>query len=95
MIRQILMLCRLQLANLFGINEFRFTKDKTKKARFIGLGAVWIMLILMLVGYVTAFSYGLAGMGMTELIPMYLYAVASLLILVFSFFKAGNTNVIP
>ena len=91
MIRQILMLCRLQLANLFGINEFRFTKDKTKKARFIGLGAVWIMLILTLVGYVTAFSYGLAGMGMTELIPMYLYAVASLLILVFSFFKAGNT----
>ena len=49
------------------------------------------MLIVMLVGYVIAFSCGLSGMGMTKIIPMYLYAVASLLILVFSFFKAGNT----
>lgn len=91
MIKQIFMLSRLQLANLFGINEFRYTKDKTKKARFIGLGTVWIILILMLVGYVTAFCCGLSLMGIAEIIPMYLYAAASLLILVFSFFKAGNT----
>lgn len=91
MSKQIFQLCRLQLCNLFGINEIRHTKDKAKKARFIGLAAVWIMLIAMLIGYVGAFAYGLAAMGISEIIPMYLYAVASLLILIFSFFKAGST----
>ena len=91
MSKQIFRLCRLQLCNLFGINEIRHTKDKAKKARFIGLAAVLIMLIAMLIGYVGAFAYGLAAMGIPEIIPMYLYAVASLLILIFSFFKAGNT----
>lgn len=91
MIREIILLCRLQLGNLFGINVIRYTKDKVKKARFIGLSIVWLMLIVMVVGYVAAFSYGLASMGMTEVIPMYLYAVASFLILIFSFFKVGNT----
>ncbi|MCI7792512.1 MAG: hypothetical protein MR531_17375 [Lachnospiraceae bacterium] len=91
MTKQIFRLCRLQLGNLFGINELRYTKDKGKRARFIGLSIVWIMLIIMAVGYVAAFSYGLASMEMVEIVPMYLYAVASLLILIFSFFKAGNT----
>lgn len=91
MSKQIIRLCRLQMANLFGINEFRYTKDKAKRGRFIGLAAVWVWLIVMLVGYVGAFSYGLITIGMTEIVPMYLYAVASLLILIFSFFKAGST----
>lgn len=91
MSKQVIRLCRLQLANLFGINELRHTKDKAKKARFIGLAAVWVMLIVMLAGYVGAFSYSLVTMGVADIVPMYLYAVASLLILIFSFFRAGNT----
>ena len=91
MSKQIIRLCRLQLGNLFGINELRHTKDRAKKGRFIGLAVVWVMLIVMLIGYVGAFSYGLSVMGMADIIPMYLYAVASLLLLIFSFFKAGST----
>ncbi len=89
--KQIFRLCRLQLINLFGFNEFRHTKDKTKKARYIGLALVWLFLIVMAVFYVGALSYSLGFMGMADVIPMYLYAVASLLILFFSFFKAGST----
>lgn len=91
MSKQIVRLCRLQLANLFGINELRHTKDKAKKGRFIGLAILWVMLMIMLVGYVGAFAYGLSVMGMADIVPMYLYVVASLLILIFSFFKAGST----
>lgn len=91
MIKQVIMLCRLQLGNLFGINELMHTKDKAKKARFIGLSIVWIMLIAMVVVYVGMFSYSLVSMGMADIIPMYLYAVASILIFIFSFFKAGST----
>ena len=89
--KQMIRLCRLQLTNLFGINEFRFTKDKSKKRRYVGMATAWGLLILMLIGYVVGFSYIMAAMGMTEIIPMYLYAMAGLLILIFSFFKAGNT----
>ena len=83
MIKQVIMLCRLQLGNLFGINELMHTKDKAKKARFIGLSIVWIMLIAMVVVYVGMFSYSLVSMGMADIIPMYLYAVASILIFIF------------
>ena len=38
MIRQIKLLTKLQICNLFGINEVRFTKDKKKKARFWEIG---------------------------------------------------------
>lgn len=91
MSKQIIRLCRLQLVNLFGINEFLHTKDKGKKGRYLGLAVVWIMLIAMAAFYVGAFSYGLIMMEIADIVPMYLYAVASLLILIFSFFKAGST----
>ena len=81
MSKQIIRLCRLQLGNLFGINELRHTKDRAKKGRFIGLAVVWVMLIVMLVGYVGAFSYGLVTMGVADIVPMYLYAVASLCVM--------------
>lgn len=91
MSKQVIRLCRLQLTNLFGINELLYTKDRAKKMRFIGLSLVWFLVIAMVVLYVGAFSCGLAILGMADIVPMYLYAVASLLILVFSFFKAGST----
>lgn len=90
MSKQVVRLCRLQLANLFGKNEFRYTKDKAKKKRMMGLGIIWIMLILMVIGYVGALSAGLGMLGMAEIVPMYLYAIASLLMLVLTFFKAGS-----
>lgn len=89
--KQIIRLCRLQLGNLFGINEFLHTKDRKKKGRFIGLAVLWVILIAMALFYVGSFSYGLALIGMADIVPMYLYTMASLLILIFSFFKAGNT----
>lgn len=91
MSKQVIRLCRLQLANLFGMNEYRHTKDKAKKKRMAGLAVVYLMLIVMVVGYVGALSVGLSMMGMAEIVPMYLYAIASLLMLFFTFFKAGST----
>lgn len=90
MSKQIIRLCRLQLANLFGINEIRYTRDKKKRMRYIGLACVWMLLIVMIAGYAGALSYGMVRMGMAEIVPMYLYTISSILILVFSFFKAGS-----
>lgn len=91
MSKHLMRLLRLQMSNLFGINELLHTKDRGKKKRFLGLAFVQIMLILMLMGYVAGFSYGFIHLGMAEIVPMYLYTVVSLLILFLTFFKAGST----
>lgn len=90
MINQVIQLSRLQLVNLFGLNELRYTKDKAKRARYIGLGVAWLIVILMVVGYVGGLAFGMVFLGLADIVPLYLYAIASLLILVFSFFKAGS-----
>lgn len=90
MIRQIFKLTRLQLLNLFGINEFRHTKDKGKKKRYLGLAAVWLMVVLMVAAYVSGISFGIIKLDMGNILPMYLYTIASILILFFTIFKAGS-----
>ena len=55
MSKQVLRLCRLQLINLFGMNELRYTKDQSKRAHAIGLGIVGLFVIAMAVLYVGAF----------------------------------------
>lgn len=90
MINQIRQLTTVQLYNLFGINEFRYSKDKKVKRRWIGMALIWVFLILMLLSYVSALCIGLSTLGMSRIIPEYLYVVISLVILFFSFFKAGS-----
>lgn len=90
MVKQISLLCRLQCSNLFGINEFRYTKDTAKKRRYLGLAFAWVLLIGMMLFYIGAFSFGMGMLGMAEVIPVYLYATVSLVTLALSFFKAGN-----
>ena len=90
MLKQISLLCRLQCSNLFGINEFRYTKDNAKKRRYIGHSFAWLLVIIILLSYVTAFSYGMGMLGMADIIPVYLYAIVSMITLFFSFFKAGS-----
>lgn len=90
MINQIFRLCKLQMYNMFGINEFRHTKDKSKRKRFALMSVCWTIVILMVVSYVVGLSYGLVKLGMGNVLPMYLYAIVSIFVLVFTFFKAGS-----
>lgn len=90
MLKQIKLLSAVQLVNLFGWNEVRYTKDKGKRINFLGLGAVWLMLLIMLAGYVAVLSYGYVISGMAEIIPGYLFTITSLLMLFFTFFKSGS-----
>lgn len=90
MLRQVGLLTKVQLCNLFGFNEFRHTKDPKKKGRYIGMAAIWIYLIVMLVAYIAALCFGLSSIGMATIIPVYLCTICSLIILFFSFFKAGS-----
>lgn len=90
MLRQIRLLVRLQQCNVFGINEVRYTRDEKKKQRLIGLGIVWLALIAMLAFYIGAMSVAFAKLGLAEIIPVYLYTLAGVVILFFSIIKAGS-----
>lgn len=90
MLRQIRQLSHVQLLNLFGINEIRHTKDKKKKARYVGLALVWLLLILMMLFYMTILSAALVQIGLAEIVPKYLFMITSLIILFFALFKAGS-----
>ena len=47
MIKQIKDLTKLQLVNLYGMNVFRFTKDKKEKTRKRALAVLAAFLIIM------------------------------------------------
>lgn len=90
MLKQILNLCKVQLLNLFGINEIRYTKDKKKKQNFILLTCAYIFVALVAMGYVGGLAYGYHYLGIGDIVPMYLYTILSLVMLILSFFKAGS-----
>ena len=90
MIRQIRKLTGIQLCNLFGLNELRYTKDRQKKLRWYGMTAAWGLLIVMLIFYIALLSDSLIKIGLGDIVPVYLFTSTSLIILFFSFFKAGS-----
>lgn len=87
---QIRTLSAVQLKNLFGINEMRYTKDKKKKGIFLLLAVCYLLVAVMVAAYVGSMSYAFHYLEMGEIVPMYLYTIISLVMLVLSFFKAGS-----
>ena len=80
----------LELRSLYGINKFRHTKDKKEKNRYKMLMGAWVMVIAVAFLYVGGLVYGLCLLGLGEIVPAYLSVIASLLILAFGAFSAGN-----
>lgn len=89
MIRQIRLLTGVSLCNLFGINEFRFTKDTKKRSRYYLMSVLWCFLIVMMVMYVCALSYGLCHMKMGDLLPAMLAMLVAVVVFLFTMFRAG------
>lgn len=90
MFKQVFTLSRLQLCNLFGLNVFRHTKDKSIKSRFWLMAVAWVLAIVVAIGYVTGLSVGMNMLGLSAIIPVYLYVLVSLIVFLFSIFKAGS-----
>ena len=103
--KQIKLLSALQLCNLFGINEVRYSRDPKKRKRLISMACLYVFLILLMGFYVGGLAYGFILVGVADIIPLYLSAVTSVVILMFTIFQAGpvlfnlktydNTIVLP
>lgn len=90
MLRQIKILAKLEICNLYGLNVLRYTRDKRARQKSLGLLAVWIMLLVILMAYVGGLSYGFIYLGLEEMVPAYLITISSLVIFVFGMLKAGS-----
>lgn len=88
--KQLAALIKLQLVNLYGINVFRNLKDPKEKKKKLWLGVAYVSVILVVMFYVGAMSYGYVYIGLGDILPAYLIMISSLIIFVFSIFKAGN-----
>ena len=90
MIKQIRILTRLQLCNLFRINELKYTKDRKEKGRILGMGLTYIILIITLMTYILLPSYALCKIGLGNLIPSVLTMTVFFIVLFFTLFKAES-----
>ena len=90
MLRQIELLTKLQLVNLFGLNEARHAPSRRKKRELAAMAALFALLALIFCAYVGLACYGLARIGLGALAPLMLALVVSMVILAFTALRAGG-----
>lgn len=90
MLRQIGVLMRLELCNLWGLNVLRHIKDSKEKKKSIALMIAFCLVFVVLMGYVGGLCYGLIYLGAAQVVPAYLIFIASILALAVGIFKAGS-----
>ena len=82
--KQLAALIKLQLVNLYGINEYKYTKNPTEKKKKFWLGIAYVAVAVMLMSYVGGMSYGYVYIGLGNILPAYLIMLTSVIILAFS-----------
>lgn len=90
MVKQIKNLTKLLLRNYWGINELRFSKDKSKRTRFLLVAAGTGLLAVLYMVYVAVMTAAYINIGLSEILPAYMLTLTSVLILFFTIYKAGN-----
>lgn len=87
--RNIRLLTGVMLRDLWGINRIRHGSDSKQKRRLIMLAVVLVLVALIFGSYSGLISFGLVFSGMGDLVPAYMLMAVSLVILLFSIYKAG------
>ena len=90
MVRQIELLTKAQLLNVWNINAVRYSRDRKKRAGMIAMAALRGLLVLMMAGYVGGAAYAYILLGMEDVLPMYLGMIAGVFIFFFGMFQAGS-----
>ncbi len=88
---EICLLTSLELRSAYGINKFLHTRNKREKQRQGLIFGAYLLVALIIVFYVGALVFALCSLGLGDIVPSYLGAVAALLVLVFGIFTVGNT----
>ena len=87
---QIWNMCSIEIKNILGINVFRHTKNPVEKKRMKGLLIPISFVILVLLFYIGAMSYGFVTMGAGEMVPSYFIMLSVVIVFIFNVFKSGG-----
>lgn len=90
MIKHCRKLILIQFLGSYGINEAIYSKDFQKKRRFFLLALCFLIIGISTAFFVGVTSYSLCYIGASKIIPGYMFAVTSILILFFTIFKANG-----
>lgn len=90
MIREIAKLFHIQLLRLFSWNEIKYLKDSRKRNRAILMAIAYFIIGINLITYIGSMAYSLSAMGMGEVIPSFVFAITSLMLLLFTIFKTNG-----
>ncbi len=90
MLKEILKLTRLENLNLFGVNRLKYTKDKKEKRRIYTLAGAWIFAIVVFLGYMGGYAYGMHLLGLTDSVPALFTCIIALVILFFGMFSSAS-----
>ena len=84
-------LLKAQFLNQSGVNTFRYEKDKKKKNKVVIFAFAMSITVIMMAVYCFIMAYGLGSIGLTAIIPGYAFAITSLIVILFTLFKASGT----
>ncbi|MEH7458360.1 permease [Bacillus sp. JJ1127] len=85
-----LALLKIRLITQLGLNTFKYEKDKKKKQNKILISVSIALVAALLILYCGSAAYGLIKLGIGEVIPVYAFVISSVLVLVFTMFKANG-----
>lgn len=88
--RNLWKLCRISAIEQFGINDLFAKNMPEKRRRAILMMAVYAFLAVMIGGYAYALGYGLAFLGLSDVIPAYALTITALLSFFLTVLKAGG-----
>ncbi len=80
----------LELRSLYGWNRFLHEKEKKAKNRYRLLLAVTLLLVALFSAYVAGTVIGLSALGVADLTPLLLIALAMAALFLFGLFTAGD-----
>lgn len=85
-----LLLLKMQLYNLFGINRILNSHSKKEKQRNMALGGLVIFIIGLMIVYSTTISMSIASMGAVNILPTISALICSFITLILTFLKSSG-----
>ena len=89
MFKNIYVLTKLQICNMFGLNEARFSRDQKKRKTVYSMLVAYVLLAGVLIFYAAGLSVSFAMLGLSDVVPLYLAILAVGLAFGLTIFRAG------
>ena len=90
MLSRIWLITKLEICNLFGINQLRHSSDKKEKSKTFGLFFAYIVLYIMFGFYSLMYAKVMCEVGAASSIPSMFTLIGFVLVVLTTILKAGN-----